>query len=82
MDLPRLAAKQKRYKDILHFTETEVTDARIKPQLLQTLATYRRALAQCWTQQTITPEDLAKLGSIERSLDELHNGARLRTSSK
>jgi hypothetical protein len=82
MDLPRLAAKQKRYKDILHFTETEVTDARIKPQLLQALANYRLALAQCWSKQSITAEDLNSLGSIERTLDELHNGARLRTSSK
>jgi hypothetical protein len=82
MELPRLAAKQKRYKDILHFTENEVTDTRIKPQLLQALASYRLALASCWTKQAITDEDLKALRSLERDLEELHNDARLRTSSK
>jgi hypothetical protein len=82
MELPRLAAKQKRYKDILHFTEHEVMDPAIKPKLLRTLASYRLALAQCWSQQAITDADLTALGSIERDLEELHNDARLRTSLK
>jgi hypothetical protein len=82
MDLPRLAAKQKRYKDILHFTEHEVSDPVVKPKLLRTLATYRAALAQCWSKQAVTDQDLTTLGSIERDLAELHNDARLRTSMK
>lgn len=82
MELPRLASKQKRYKDILHFTEHEVHDPAVKPKLLSALATYRLALAQCWSKQTITEQDLATLGSIERDLAELHNDARLRTSMK
>lgn len=82
MDLTRLAAKQKRYKDILSFTENEVMSPSLKPQLLTALANYRSALATSWKKQSCEGDDLRNLDSIERELEKLHNEARLRTSSK
>lgn len=82
MDLPRLAAKQKRYKDILEFANSEVGDAALKPTLLHTLAQYRLALAECWKRGTVTPEEASRIDSIERELEKLHNDARLRTAQK
>lgn len=82
MELPRLAAKQKRYRDILAFSNEETLDPSLKPPLLQTLANYRSALAQCWRQGNITSQDLLTLDSIERELEKLHNDARLRTAHK
>jgi len=82
MDLPRLAAKQKRYKDILRFAEQEVTDPILKPNLLKTLQTYQATLAACWKKQGCEGSDVAQIDAIERQLEKLHNEARLRTSSK
>ena len=82
MELSRLAAKQKRYKEILNFTEAEVRDAEIKRRLLATLAAYRATLASCWKAQTPSDEQTAALVSLERSLAELHNQARLETARR
>jgi hypothetical protein len=82
MELPRLAAKQKRYRDILRFAEQDLNSSSLKPALLKTLAAYRLALADCWKNQSITPEAAAKIDSIERELDALHNQAHLRTACK
>ena len=82
MELSRLAAKQKRYKEILHFTEAEVRDTEIKSRLLATLATYRAALAACWKAQALSAEQTTSLVSLERSLAELHNQARLETARR
>lgn len=81
MELPRLAAKQKRYKDILEFAHNEVQDTSVKPNLLKALANYRTALAKCWDAQKISPEDALAIDSIERELDTLHNQARLRSNA-
>jgi hypothetical protein len=81
MELPRLAAKQKRYKDILEFAHNEVTDPGVKPSLLKALANYRSALTKCWDAQKIAPEDLLNIDSIERELDALQNQARLRSNA-
>lgn len=80
MDLPRLAAKQKRYRDILEYTTHEVRDPVLKPSLLQTLAQYRLALAECWSRGSVSAEDAVRIDSIERELEMLHNDARLRTA--
>jgi len=82
MELPRLAAKQKRYKDILEFTNNEVLDLALKPSLLERLSQYRLALADCWKRGEVTGEDSMRLDSIERELEKLHNDARLRTAQK
>lgn len=82
MELPRLAAKQKRYMDVLRYTNTEPVDALTKPKLLGTLKNYQAALASCWKSQGGTPEDEARVASIERDLDTLFNDARLRTTTK
>lgn len=82
MDLQRLAAKQKRYKDILRFAEHEVPDPVIKPHLLNALKSYQAALAACWNKQACEPSDITQIASIERELEKLHNDARLRVSSK
>ena len=81
MELPRLAAKQKRYMDILHFAQTEVHDSAVKPNLLKVLAEYKGALAKCWTEGATTPENVAAIESIERQLEALHNQARLRSNA-
>lgn len=82
MELPRLAAKQKRYMDVLRYTTTEHVDAITKPKLLSTLKNYQSALASCWRSQGGTAEEEAKLASIERDLDTLFNDARLRTTTR
>lgn len=80
MELSRLAAKQKRYMDVLLFTESEVLDLSIKPNLLRVLAEYKGALANCWKEQKITEQDIFVLGSLERELDALYNQAHLRSN--
>ena len=80
MELSRLAAKQKRYMDVLLFTESEVLDSSIKPNLLKVLAEYKGALANCWKEQKITEQDIFVLGSLERKLDALYNQAHLRSN--
>ncbi len=81
MELARLAAKQKRYIDILHFAEQEVTDPGVKPGLLRILGEYRQALATCWNEGKVTPESLLAIQALERELDMLHNQARLRSNA-
>ncbi len=80
MELSRLAAKQKRYMDVLLFTESEVLDSSIKPNLLKVLAEYKGALANCWKEQKITEQDIFVFGSLERELDALYNQAHLRSN--
>jgi hypothetical protein len=81
MELPRLAAKQKRYKDLLHYATTERIDPVTKPKLLTTLTGYQGALAACWRSQGGTPAEELKVATLERELDDLFNSARLRTSA-
>jgi len=80
MELPRLAAKQKRYVDILNFAEHEVKDPQVKPNLLKVLGSYKQALAKCWSAQAVTPENQLEIETIERELETLHNQARLRSN--
>lgn len=82
MELPRLAAKQKRYRDILRYAEQELSDPNLKPALLKTLAAYRLALADCWKKQGADSTLTNQLDSIERELEALHNQAHLRTANK
>jgi hypothetical protein len=77
MDLARLAAKQKRWKDISDFAAHDVTDPTVRKALVDTLSRYHSALAECWKKQASTPEDEVRLASLERDLDRLHNEARL-----
>ena len=77
MELNRLAAKQKRYKDILLLSETTVQNVRLKTKLLNTLSAYRATLADCWRKQTIGPDDVTRIDSLERELETLCGDARL-----
>ncbi len=79
MELPRLAAKQKRYKDVLRYANTEHVDATTKSTILETLKSYQAALAACWRSQGGTPEEDQRVASIEREIDALFSSARLRT---
>jgi hypothetical protein len=82
MEISRLAAKQKRYKDILHFTKTEVPDEQLRDRLLSALALYRTTLARRWETPSSTVELDSALTSLERTLAELHNQARLKTAQR
>jgi hypothetical protein len=82
MDPSRLAAKQKRYKDILHFTETEIQDESLRSRLLSTLALYRSTLARYWKTPSSDVELETSIASLERTLAELHNEARLKTNHR
>ncbi len=82
MEICRLAAKQKRYKDILSFTETEVRDEQLRGSLLSALALYRTTLAQRWKTPSSAVELDTTLISLERTLAELHNQARLKTAQR
>ncbi|MEN9845186.1 MAG: hypothetical protein RIS36_333 [Pseudomonadota bacterium] len=79
MELPRLAAKQKRYRDVLHYVTTEHVDPLTKSSILATLENYRAALAVCWRAQGGSPEDVLRVATLERQLDALSGSARLRT---
>ncbi len=81
MELSRLAAKQKRYKDVLQYTMTERIDPLTKPKLLALLKDYQTALAACWRNQGGSSDDETRLASLERVLDDLFNNARLRTTA-
>jgi hypothetical protein len=82
MQLDRLAASQKRLKDLTEFANLEVRDANLKQLFTQTLQRYRNALASCWRSQQVSPEDSALLDSIERDLDTLFSQAHLRTATR
>jgi hypothetical protein len=79
MELPRLAAKQKRYRDVLRYANTEQIDPTTKSKILTTLKSYKGALAACWKAQGGTPEDQQRVANLERELDALFGSARLRT---
>ncbi len=79
MELPRLAAKQKRYRDVLRYVETERMDATTKSRILATLSIYKAALAGCWRAQGGTTAEDDRVATIERELDALFGSARLRT---
>jgi hypothetical protein len=81
MELTRLAAKQKRHKDLSLFAEQEVRELRLRKAFGELLGRYQDAIAHCWRAQALRPEDLTGLDSIERDLDALCNEARLRTAS-
>lgn len=81
MELPRLAAKQKRYVDVLRYLRDEPVDSTTKQNLLRTLEQYKTALATCWKNQGSVAEDDARLAAIERQLDGLFSDARLRTTA-
>jgi hypothetical protein len=76
MELPRLAAKQKRLIDLSRYTNEEALDPAVRSKLLLVLDSYRKALAVAWR----TPEQPGDLDSIERELETLFNDARLRTT--
>jgi hypothetical protein len=80
MELTRLAAKQKRCRDIERYAQTDITDATLKSNVMKALASYRLALAHCWQKQLVSPEDSSQLDAIERDLESLFNQARLRTA--
>jgi hypothetical protein len=82
MDPSRLSAKQKRYKDILYFTETEIQDEQLRTQLLSTLALYRTTLAGYWKSSAPMAKFETSIESLERTLAELHNQARLTTTHR
>lgn len=79
MELPRLAAKQKRYRDVLQYVATEPIDPVTKSSILTTLHNYRAALAACWRAQGGAPEEDQRVATLERELDALFGSARLRT---
>jgi hypothetical protein len=79
MELPRLAAKQKRYMDVLRYVDTEHIDPATRSSILATLKSYRVALAACWRSQGGTPEEEQQVAKIEREIDALFGSARLRT---
>lgn len=81
MELPRLAAKQKRYLDLLRFATTEHLDPTTKSNLLKTLKMYHDALASCCIAPKGSPDDALVLASLERELNTLHNDARLRSAA-
>jgi hypothetical protein len=81
MELPRLAAKQKRYMDVLRYATTERIDPITKPKLLTALKEYQSALTACWRSQGGSPSEELRVASLERDLDNLFNDARLRSSA-
>ena len=81
MELPRLAAKQKRYLDVLRYLRDEPVDSTTKQSLLRVLDKYKKALATCWKNQGAVPEDDINLSVIERELESLFGAARLRTTA-
>lgn len=81
MDLTRLAARQKRWKDISSYTN-EVLDPAVKKALQGALAAYHTALAESWQNPAPSTEDEIRLASLERDLERLHTDARLLAGQK
>lgn len=80
MDPKRLAAKQKRYKDLSSFFATELHDPSLLSTAHKLLNDYRLALASVWT-NGVTPETTLKIDSLERDLEALNNEARVRVGA-
>jgi hypothetical protein len=81
MELPRIAAKQKRYQDVLRYAQAEQMDPQTKPNLLKALDNYKRILAECWKDPAMLASCDAKLATVEREIDSLFNTARLRSAA-
>lgn len=81
MELPRLAAKQKRYLDVLRYTQSETVDPVTKPALLRTLDKYKKALGECWKNPESHNALDPQLATLEREIDALFNEARLRSTA-
>jgi hypothetical protein len=79
MELPRLAAKQKRYRDVLRYANTEHIDPVTRSTILSTLSRYKEALAACWRSQGGATDEEQRVATIERELEALFGSARLRT---
>ena len=79
MELPRLAAKQKRYRDVLRYANTEQIDPVTRTTIMTTLSRYKEALAACWRSQGGTTDEEQRVATIEREIDALFCSARLRT---
>lgn len=82
MDLSALASKQKRLKDWTQFSESEVQSEHIRVRFNEALSGYKAALAQCWKQGKISPNDEQVLADIERQLEQLDEEARLTVVGK
>jgi hypothetical protein len=76
MHLSRIAARQKRYKDILDYARNELSSPDLKAQFEQTLSRYQTVLARCWKAQSVSPEDAFEMDSVERDLERLFGEAR------
>jgi hypothetical protein len=81
MDLSRLASKQKRHQNLALFAASEAIAPEVKQALEKALVVYQDVLAECWRKQTVTPEDVSRINSLDRELDSLSNAARLRTAA-
>ena len=81
MELPRIAAKQKRYQDVLRYVRHERMDPQTKPNLLKALEKYKQMLAECWKDPSTLALSDGKLAAIEREIDCLFNTARLRSAA-
>lgn len=74
MNNTRIAARQKRYRDWLEFTNANLQDADLRSHTLNVLAQYKDGIRRAWEGEN--NEEL--LESLERSLESLNNEARLR----
>jgi hypothetical protein len=81
MELPRIAAKQKRYRDLLQYVQTQEVDPETKPNLLKALQNYKTTLASCWHDPASAATADTKLATLERELESLFNTARLRSAA-
>ncbi len=81
MELPRIAAKQKRYRDLLQYVQTQEVDPETKPNLLKALDNYKKALAACWKDPSSSAAVESTIATLERELDSLFNTARLRSAA-
>lgn len=83
MELSALARKQKRLKDWLEFIQDGgVQDPHQRSQALQTLESYKRAIAKCWQIKVISPDDERTISDLERRLEQLNEESRMTTIGK
>lgn len=84
MDLARISARQKRYRDWEEYLSepSNVQTDELRSRITNTLQEYRSVLTSCWENSSVNEADEHKLQDLERELDRMHEEARLTVKAK
>lgn len=77
MDLSWLAAKQKRIQEWEVALASDAASPHVKARLHSLISEFRMSLAKVWESGDATEQDMVRLTSLERELEEAHEDIRL-----